>query len=666
MLPIATACGPVSASRSDPAAKFLVRVAGLVLPPAMLLCAPLAEGKTLHPDHALLNGEVAQHGDWLVGCDATGQCTMLGLPPPTARSGPDLLGAGLRISWSYSTGLAPVIELVPLAANQMPLFRLAPEAGAATYGSTEVQLAMADAERVLGFLAAGEPLAGYDASTGEVTVRFAEAGYGQAVRAVRAWQQRVASDPVLLSVHQPPMPLADGRILPANVELQRVPATELIVSGHPSIAAQQPCGGNPPQGIRRFRFATGAELWSYSCDGSDPADLTFWQLAATAEAAPQPLELPEPRDGAVRAGVVGLEGAVFDFDFGILRSYRFEPGHEDCGSFRAWGYTVLGWQLLERREMPACRGIAPDGWLRTHFLPSGSTQSHPAEAPLLDGRVERFGSWVAGCTPAGGCNALVSMGNLATSLGAVHLVLHFSRAGLVPTRGTILRDTMDAQDLSPDQLESLFADLVGSDGAGSTVLLQELAVPHTGFAAMLAAVAQWQAGPVPPSGSASVVSPLPASPLPVVADGAELERAFKQCPQGHPGDSLQAWRLLAGPSLYRIGCGTEGLNSPSIWYTAGLQGEPPLPLVLIDGEAVAEPYNAWFESAAGYLRTTHYFGGQYINSYEDCGIHRVFAATPQGFVLALRREMPLCGTGLHHEDWITTYRAVVFDGLAPD
>jgi hypothetical protein len=87
-------------------------------------------------------------------------------------------------------------------------------------------------------------------------------------------------------------------------------------------------------------------------------------------AAGTPLDLPEPRGGPIAAGRDGLENAVFDWDFGVLRSYAYVMGHEDCGVMRAWGFTAQGWRLLERREMPLCRGLEPSDWIRTHFTPS--------------------------------------------------------------------------------------------------------------------------------------------------------------------------------------------------------------------------------------------------------------------------------------------------------
>jgi len=46
-------------------------------------------------------------------------------------------------------------------------------------------------------------------------------------------------------------------------------------------------------------------------------------------------------------------------------------GRTDCGVFRVWGYTNQGWKLLERREMPLCKGLEPHEWVRTYFAPTG-------------------------------------------------------------------------------------------------------------------------------------------------------------------------------------------------------------------------------------------------------------------------------------------------------
>jgi hypothetical protein len=84
------------------------------------------------------------------------------------------------------------------------------------------------------------------------------------------------------------------------------------------------------------------------------------------QAAPQPLRLPDPRDGEQQAGLDGLADAVFDFDFGVLRTLQPRGGRQDCGVARAWAFTGSGWLLLDRREMPLCIGLAPAHWIVTH------------------------------------------------------------------------------------------------------------------------------------------------------------------------------------------------------------------------------------------------------------------------------------------------------------
>ncbi|MCW3834699.1 DUF1176 domain-containing protein [Sphingomonas canadensis] len=102
-----------------------------------------------------------------------------------------------------------------------------------------------------------------------------------------------------------------------------------------------------------------------------PGGRSCWLWQRRAGGQPAPLLLPEPVDRRrIDAGAAGLDNALFDFDFGILRSYSFRPGREDCGIFRAWAYTAAGWRMAERREMPVCRGLAPPDWIRTYRAPA--------------------------------------------------------------------------------------------------------------------------------------------------------------------------------------------------------------------------------------------------------------------------------------------------------
>lgn len=162
----------------------------------------------------------------------------------------------------------------------------------------------------------------------------------------------------------------DGSTVPVPEKLKRIPAVETIVSGFVPILADGRCRNDFMRNPRQFRFANGAILWSFECEQKSGLTRTLWDMTPGPNALAAPLDLPEPRNGKIRAGVDGLEAATFDWDFGILRSYQYLNGQQDCGIFRAWGYTQNGWHLLERREMPLCKGLSPDQWIRTHYTPT--------------------------------------------------------------------------------------------------------------------------------------------------------------------------------------------------------------------------------------------------------------------------------------------------------
>jgi hypothetical protein len=158
--------------------------------------------------------------------------------------------------------------------------------------------------------------------------------------------------------------------MPVAGRLKRIPAIETMVSGFVPILAEGRCRNDFMQNPRQYHFANGAILWSFECSKEPGSARTLWDMAQNANAIAVSVDLPEPRDRRVRAGVDGLDNVTFDWDFGILRSYQYLNGREDCGTFRAWGYTENGWHLLERREMPLCKGLSPDNWIRTHYTPT--------------------------------------------------------------------------------------------------------------------------------------------------------------------------------------------------------------------------------------------------------------------------------------------------------
>ena len=173
-------------------------------------------------------------------------------------------------------------------------------------------------------------------------------------------------------------------------------------------------------------------------------------------------------------------------------------------------------------------------------------------------------------------------------------------------------------------------------------------------------LARWRALPPHQLASNDIVTPFPAVRIDDPGIPHLVINAAKRCPKGHMGQSLQAWRSASGTLLWRAGCGNEGLNSISFWFTSGPDDSRPDPVTFEDEGQSVTPYNSWFQDSSGYLRTTQYFG-----SNEDCGVYRAFAWGEDGMKLAEKRSMPVCGTGIGPKDWIATDRAVIFNGADP-
>lgn len=376
---------------------------------AMLMGVPHAEAKTLYADYKLLRGEVQQYGDWLVGCDNNAECMMLGfaqIPPKHApREGAPLLPEMVvRISYAGSPNaastIAPVVGIFPVpdgAADATinsahgcnrrttPLYRFTLHAGGKSFGRTFELTATADssattlsaeeADYVLQAYEASSILSGVDPTTGQTSVRFPNTQFTSALHAMRAQRKKLRERRGAMASDNTPGDSSDGSVAPTHIKPVRIRAKETIVSGFVPIARSHRCPDSVVN-LRQFQFANGAMLWGFQCSQGTDQSRTRWYMASGPGLLATPLNLPEPREGTIRAGVEGLANAVFDLDFGILRSYEHRPGREDCGVFRAWGYTDQGWHLIERREMPLCKGLALNDWIRTHYLPTEGASSH--------------------------------------------------------------------------------------------------------------------------------------------------------------------------------------------------------------------------------------------------------------------------------------------------
>lgn len=364
-----------------------MRAAAHLLPLAfaLLLGNETAGAKSLHPDYRLLRAEVQQYGDWLVGCDNAGNCTMLGFPKEQiVQKGPEgeVIDMGLQISLNgVETQTEPIVELAPISRTvelqttgvKPRPFVLSVEFETAhlsqPHGFARQQLVPAEAAAVMKHLRAGKQLAGTDLAKGRAIVRFPQLRTREALRVMQSRRAALLEQLADKAIDDLPGDPSDGSAMPVPTRHRRKAATELMVSGFSPIFANNRCQRSILTNVRHYRFSGGEELWSYRCDDGS-ATRSYWQMAPNAASVAIPLVLAETRGGKVQAGVEGLDNATFDWDFGMLRSYEYQAGREDCGTFRAWAYTNDGWQLIERREMPLCEGLTPENWIRTYSQPT--------------------------------------------------------------------------------------------------------------------------------------------------------------------------------------------------------------------------------------------------------------------------------------------------------
>lgn len=295
-----------------------------------------------------------------------------------------------------------------------------------------------------------------------------------------------------------------------------------------------------------------------------------------------------------------------------------------------------------------------------------ATPPPASHAARIQGSVERFGQWYVGCNNLGSCSAITPLGDASVLEETPILLMIFTPRIADAQTVAIMRGNAMINGLSPLAAHQLTEALLDSN-AGHAAYEPDKSVgyqvPRGGFAEVMQALAKWRAMPPQLLPSTETVTPLPAPRIDSPVVHPALRNIAKRCPEGHMGASIQAWRGLDGSTLWRVGCGNEGLNSVSFWFVSGPQGDPPAPIRFEDSGRPAQPFNSWFDEATGYLRMTHFFG-RWDSYAEDCGIYRAYGWGVGGMKLVERRFMPVCGTGIGPEGWITTFRATVFN--APD
>jgi hypothetical protein len=317
--------------------------------------------------------DVATIGDWVLGCDNSGRCTMVGhaeLADPNHVVANSTRSMAIRIAFGPRDGRARAMTFIPdrQLTEQVvdgidwtgPFVIATPRASGeplrVPFGRRD--LAGREAETVLRRLRAGRPLVATDPVGGGARLRFPYVGFEDAYREVLRRQREIAA-------WRRQARQADGAVRLVRV----VPA---IVSGVPAVRAAQMdwCpAGIDARNLSLYDLGARRRLWAHHCPGEGRNRLSRWFLqdgqGDGARVAAFPRDFGPTTADTRRA----LPNASFDFDFGVLRSILFHAPAEDCGRAMVWGWTGEAFVLIERRIMPVCSGLAREDWIVTYRRP---------------------------------------------------------------------------------------------------------------------------------------------------------------------------------------------------------------------------------------------------------------------------------------------------------
>ena len=313
--------------------------------------------------------EPATLGDWQLACDNHARCTLLGhagMADPNQVVGNDTRSMAVRIEVAAG-GEVERLAFIPdeqvtaqavVGVSWTAHFVLAvdPLGGEALhipFGRSE--LAGGELALVLRHLGGGTPLFAADRLTGELRIRLPHAGFADALAEVRRRQAHVLHWRALLDPDDGPVRL--------------VRAAPAIVSGVPEVTAAQmdwcPAGIDAAN-LVAYDLGPAGRLWRHDCPFDGRNRWSRWFLAAPGASTADVMMLPRTSGFTTAESGASLPNAMFDFDFGVLRSVnRAIAGREDCGRMVVWGWTGQAFVVLERRIAVVCGGLDLPDWLVT-------------------------------------------------------------------------------------------------------------------------------------------------------------------------------------------------------------------------------------------------------------------------------------------------------------
>ena len=299
-----------------PIAVFLRLLAG---------CATVEETTV---EATVIDGEVAQYGQWAVGCDNLPICNA------TAVVGDVDTAEGsvyLQMTFTSKINDAPTIQIM----RDGKLIEALPRPAA--HDVIEDLLGGTDAVSV------------YVAENSE-RYPIPREGFAQVVKQLGIWRNRPLrrSNAAIVVT-----PLPASRIDNPAVPTTFMNAAKLCPKSHMGSAMQA------------WKLVDQNMLWQANCGNEGLNTVNFWFVSGPQGAPSVPIGFNDG-DDEVRPFNSWFEDAT-----GYLRMThyfgRWDSYQEDCGTYRAYAWNGDKMHLVEKRSMPTCgTGIGPKGWITTY------------------------------------------------------------------------------------------------------------------------------------------------------------------------------------------------------------------------------------------------------------------------------------------------------------